>query len=134
MQKIQGKGVSGGIAGGRLYYYRPFSYTISYQRTADVEAERLRLETAQEKAVLQLEQLAADCSDGESGEVFRVHSLLVKDPELTNLIRRVLQEEASTAEYAVWKGGELFAGQISKFICKWCIRYCCRFGNKYPNP
>lgn len=114
MQRIQGKGVSGGIAEGKLYYYRPFSYTISYQRVADVETERLRLETAQEKAALQLEKLAADCETGETGDLFRVHGLLVKDPELTASIMDILEKESSSAEYAVWKGGELYAGRISE--------------------
>lgn len=112
MQKIQGKGVSDGIAEGRLYFYEKQKNVIPFQKAADPEIEKRRLKQAQEESCMQLEQLAEECGSGDMAELFRVHGMLAADPEFSDRISEVLERETCSAEYAVWLGGETYAQEF----------------------
>ena len=55
---LQGKGVSKGVANGPIYFFQRPSTDIAKLSVADVEAEKARIASAQEKFIFQLEALA----------------------------------------------------------------------------
>ena len=61
MITIQGKGVSGGIAKGKLYFYQRPDTGIVKRTVEDPAAERARLAAAQAASIDQLEALAEKC-------------------------------------------------------------------------
>ena len=84
---MQGRGVSSGIAGGKLHYLREADAPIAKARTGDFAIERERLMAALEQTASQLHELAENarkgagedeqqCGQQEQNAVFHGRSLL----------------------------------------------------------
>ncbi|MBR3866524.1 MAG: phosphoenolpyruvate--protein phosphotransferase, partial [Butyricicoccus sp.] len=80
MITIQGKGVSKGIAKGKLYFYRRPDTEIVKQTVPDLDAEKARLAEAQAASIAQLEALAEKCRAEASEDtvvLFETHAMFV---------------------------------------------------------
>lgn len=112
---MQGKGVSKGVISGALYFFRRHTGEIT-KTAADVDAEKARFAAAQQTAIAQLEALAEKCRE-EAGEetaiLFETHAMFVEDEDFVECIQSAMEEEHTTAEYAVQRAGEQFAAMFA---------------------
>lgn len=112
MKTYQGKGVSAGIAIGRIYVYQEEKQIVSRKTVADTEAELARYEHAKERALIQLRDLY-DKAVGAVGEaqasIFDVHQMMLEDRNYNASIEKLILNEQVNAEYAVAETGAYFA-------------------------
>ena len=116
MITIQGKGVSKGIAKGKLYFYRRPDTEIVKQTVSDLDAEKARLAEAQAASIAQLETLAEKCRAEASEDtvvLFETHAMFVEDEDFVECITSVMEDENCNAEYAVREAGEQFAAMLA---------------------
>ena len=116
MITIQGKGVSKGIAKGKLYFYRRPDTEIVKQTVTDLDAEKARLAEAQAASIAQLEALAEKCRAEASEDtvvLFETHAMFVEDEDFVECITSVMEDETCNAEYAVREAGEQFAAMLA---------------------
>ena len=115
MITMQGKGVSKGVARGRLYFFKRVDNTVTKTVVEDMEAEKARLAEAQQKAMDQLEVLAEKAREeagDESAILFETHAMFVEDDDFVETIQSLMEEEHCNAEYAVSEAGEQFAAMF----------------------
>ncbi|MCD8154835.1 MAG: phosphoenolpyruvate--protein phosphotransferase [Clostridiales bacterium] len=113
---IQGKGVSKGVVGGPLYFFRRFEREVEKQRAEDPETEKNRFAQAQAQSIKQLEDLAGQCrekSGDESAALFETHAMFVEDENYVAAVMKTLEEEQCSAEYAVAQAGKQFAAMFA---------------------
>lgn len=114
MITIQGKGVSGGIAKGRLYFLRRPDAVVPRERRGGLEEELARLTAAQERVTARLQELADRCRDGEQVRaLLETHAMLAEDEDFAACIQNLLAREGCSAEYAAERAGEEFAALFS---------------------
>ncbi len=116
MIKMEGKGVSKGVASGPLYFFRRADTTIEKLAAEDIEAEKARVRAAQDQSIEQLNALADKCreeSGDESAMLFETHAMFVEDDDYVDCINTALEEERCNAEYAVQKAGEQFSAMLA---------------------
>lgn len=112
MQKFSGKSVYGGIAIGRISYFRKEKNRVLKEKIRNQETEILRLEQAREQAMAELKvlyQKALENVGKANAEIFRMHRVILEDPAYLDAIYRIIREENFCAEYAVAVTGEEFA-------------------------
>lgn len=111
MIRLQGKGVSTGVAVGPLYFYRRGGGEIERREVADTAAELERFETARKTAMAQLGQLyekaLAEVGE-ESAQLFEAHQLMLDDLDYIESIQGMV-EGGLNAEAAVADTAEVFA-------------------------
>jgi len=115
MHQFTGIGVSGGIAIGPCWIYKPASVSIDRKTIADPSLEVDRLNKALIEAGHQLEQLheRALINIGEAdAAIFEAHKLFLDDPEFLGAIRASITTEKINAEAAVAETAEGFARQM----------------------
>lgn len=116
MITIQGKGVSRGIARGKIYFYQRPTGTVTKGYIENTEAEKARLTDALEKSVQQLEVLAQKCLE-QAGEdtvsLFETHAMFVEDEDFNECIKSFIEDEHCRAEYAVQEAGKQFAAMFA---------------------
>ncbi len=114
---IRGEGISGGIAGGPLYFRKHNKENAGKIYVRDTGAEKERLDAARERSVSQLDELAARCreeSGDEMASLFETYSMLVEDEGYVKCMNNILETEHCNAEYAVKKAGEQVAEIFSE--------------------
>ncbi len=123
MLRIQGKGISKGLAKGPLYFWKRTKDDIVKGENCDIQWEKQRLLKAQEKTISQLRYLAERCQEQHSEEaaiLFETYAMLIRDEEYLNQIDMNLETERCTAEYAVTQSGEqvaaVFAGMNDAYM------------------
>ena len=105
---IQGRGISGGTAQGRLHCFHRVGAAAAKKPGADPAHEKARLAEAQDKAKEQLGVLTERCrqeAGGEAALVFATHAMLVEDEDYIRRIQALLDQERCCAEYAVLQVG-----------------------------
>ena len=115
MRQFTGIAVSGGIAIGPCWIYKPASVSTSRKPVDDPSLEIDRLEKALLEAGHQLEQLheRALINIGEAdAAIFEAHKLFLDDPEFLGAIRASITAEKINAEAAVAETAEGFAQQM----------------------
>ncbi len=116
MIRLQGKGISAGIAEGPVHFFRHADKRVTKGAAANPAQERERLRRAQDQTIGQLEQMA-ECCRKEAGEesalLFQTHALLVEDEDYVACIHELLEKERCAAEYAVQQTGEAFAEMLA---------------------
>lgn len=104
MDKLQGKSVFGGIAIGKVCYFKPTRVEITDEEVADIDAELSRFQEARENAIKQqndlYEKALAEAGE-ESAEVFSVHAMMLEDDDLVEQITAMIRDEHKNAKYAV---------------------------------
>lgn len=116
MVRLQGKGVSTGVAVGPLYFYRRGGGEVERHEIADTAAEVARFEAARKTAMEQLaalyEKALAEVGE-ESAQLFESHQLMLDDLDYVESIQGMI-EGCLNAEAAVLDTAEIFADMFAQ--------------------
>ena len=112
MITLQGKGVFGGVAIGKISFYNRTGGQIQRRKIDNPEAEIARFEEAKAKAIEQLGELY-DKAVQEVGEgnamIFQVHQMMLDDLDYVEAITNMITTQEINAEYAVGTTGDNFS-------------------------
>lgn len=104
MVTLNGKGVYGAIAFGRISVFKRKEVSVKRIRIEDVAAEKERLESAKEKALDELQEIY-DKALKEVGEanaqIFEIHMMMIDDDDYNESIVSIIENQSVNAEYAV---------------------------------
>jgi len=103
MVTLKGKGVSAGVAVGKLIFVDRTSYVPQRQSVPDAEGEVQRFDNACAKAAEQLNILADEMVakiGEEHAALFGVHAMMAEDSDFQDPIRKLIREQKINAEYA----------------------------------
>ena len=112
MITLSGKGVYGAIAFGRISVFKRKEASVKRTRINDVEAEKVRLETAKKKAVEELQEIynKALREVGEANaQIFEIHMMMIDDDDYNDSIVSIIENQSVNAEYAVAVTADNFA-------------------------
>ena len=113
MVTLNGKSVCGGVAIGKVAFYRRGdSGVVKRYHVQDAAAERARFEQAKAKAGAQLQALYEKAL-GEVGEanatIFEIHQMMLEDQDYCDSIANIIDTQQVNAEYAVAQTANNFA-------------------------
>ena len=112
MITLSGKSVFGGVAIGKIAFYKRQEKQIRRYRVEDTEAEVARFEDAQETAIAQLGKLYDKAMEdvGEANAaIFEVHQMMLMDLDYVDSIKNIITTQEVNAEYAVATTGDNFS-------------------------
>ena len=112
MTIITGKGVSNGIAFGKLHVLQADKPKITQKKVDNIEQEQNRLQAALTAALQQLQalfELAQKEVGEEEAAIFEVHQMMLEDDDYLDSIRGIITEQSANAEYAVSVTSDNFA-------------------------
>lgn len=116
MLALQGKGVCGGVAIGRLAVLARRQAVAERRQITDTEGEAARFHAARQKAIGQLTELYQKAL-GEVGEenaaIFEIHQLMLEDLDYIEAIENLIRGEKVNAEYAVQTTAANFAAAFA---------------------
>ena len=116
MITLEGKGVSAGIAKGRIRFLKRNTLLVEKRFTDDVEKEIARFHEARNIAQSQLDRLYATMA-GKIGEenalLFDIHSMMLEDSDYTDPVLAIIKNEKTCAEYAVHTAGSRLAMEFA---------------------
>ena len=116
MITLSGKSVFGGIAIGKIAFYKRNEIQIKRSRVEDTEQEVKRFEAAKEKAVSQLQELHDKALDdvGETNAmIFEIHQMMLEDLDYVESIVNIITSQEVNAEYAVATTADNFAATFA---------------------
>lgn len=105
----QGKGVSGGIAIGRLAYVDRRRDILPQYSVEDSAAEMERFRTAYAQAVVQLQQLRQKAllrAGKEQSLIFEFHQMMLEDSKFQTVVNDIILNQHMNAEYAVQEAAQ----------------------------
>ena len=112
MRTFMGKGVYGAYTIGRASVYRRRAAMTHRTHVSDVGAEELRLASAKERAIRELDEIY-EKAKGEIGEanaqIFEIHKMMVEDEDYNESILNIIRTQRVNAEFAVSVTGENFS-------------------------
>ncbi|WP_054955523.1 phosphoenolpyruvate--protein phosphotransferase [Paenibacillus dakarensis] len=117
MNNIKGIAASAGIAIARAFTLEHPDYTVTHQKTDDVNGEISKLDAALEKSRAELEAIKERTRQelGEKkAEIFESHLLILDDPELINPVRDKISDESVTAAHAMNETATQFIEMFEK--------------------
>ena len=112
MITLEGKSVFGGVAIGKIQFYKRNEITIKRTRVEDVEAEVERFQNAQAKTLELLKGLYEKALEdvGEANAmIFEAHQLMLEDPDYVESIENIIRTQDVNAEYAIGATADNFA-------------------------
>jgi phosphotransferase system enzyme I (PtsI) len=116
MVVLQGKSVFGGVAIGKLLFFKKATGQIKRYKVDEPEAELVRLEQARQKVMKQLVALY-DKALAEVGEanamIIQVHQMMLEDIDYLESIKNIIVTQNVNAEYAVGVTGDNFSQMFS---------------------
>lgn len=115
MITLTGKSVFGGVAIGKIAFYKRNEITIKRTHVDDIEGEVKRFETAKEKAVAQLQELYNKAMEdvGESNAmIFEIHQMMLEDLDYVESIVNIITTQEVNAEYAIGTTADNFAAMF----------------------
>ena len=104
MITISGKSVFGGVAIGKIMFYKRSEKSIKRTRVDDVDAEWQRFQDAKNIAVSQLKGLydkALEDVGGTNAMIFEIHQMMLEDLDYLESIENIIRTQAVNAEFAV---------------------------------
>lgn len=116
MRTLQGKGVFGGIAIGRVQLFQRQDAAVKRVHISDVSAEQERYAAAKSKTLKQLAALyeKAVREVGESGaQIFEIHQMMLEDEDYNDSVSGIIETQQVNAEYAVAVTADNFAVMFS---------------------
>lgn len=116
MITLAGKSVFGGIAIGKITFYKRNEITIKRSHVADTEAEVRRFEQAKEQALVELQELheKALVDVGEANAlIFEIHQMMLEDLDYVESIVNIITTQEVNAEYAVGTTADNFAAMFA---------------------
>ena len=109
---LKGKSVFGGIAIGRLAFYKRTKQQIIREHVKDIAAEIKRLNAAKEVAMNALrdlyEKAVLDVGE-ENAMIFEIHKMMLDDDDYMESIAHIITTQEVNAEYAVSTTADNFA-------------------------
>lgn len=117
MKRVQGIGVSGGIAIGPLVLLNQGGTGARKETVEDVTAEFMRLDTARKETIRELDEIyhrSLKLVGDENSSIFQIHSMMLEDEDFLAEIREKIENERVNAEYAVWEIGKLFSERFAQ--------------------
>ena len=112
MITLEGKSVFGGVAIGKIQFYKRNEITINRTRVEDVEAEVERFQNAKAKTLELLKGLYEKALEdvGEANAmIFEAHQLMLEDPDYVESIENIIRTQDVNAEYAIGATADNFA-------------------------
>ena len=112
MITLEGKSVFGGVAIGKIQFYKRNEITIKRTRVEDVEAEVERFRNAKAKTLELLKGLYEKALEdvGEANAmIFEAHQLMLEDPDYVESIENIIRTQDVNAEYAIGVTADNFA-------------------------
>ena len=112
MITISGKSVFGGVAIGKIIFYKRNQKVIKRSHVDDVDAEWSRFQEAKEKAVSQLSELHDKALEdvGEANAmIFEIHQMMLEDLDYLESIENIIRTQQVNAEFAVATTADNFA-------------------------
>ena len=112
MITLEGKSVFGGVAIGKIQFYKRNEITIKRTRMEDVEAEVERFRNAKAKTLELLKGLYEKALEdvGEANAmIFEAHQLMLEDPDYVESIENIIRTQDVNAEYAIGATADNFA-------------------------
>ena len=112
MITLEGKSVFGGVAIGKIQFYKRNEITIKRTRVEDVEAEVERFQNAKAKTLELLKGLYEKALEdvGEANAmIFEAHQLMLEDPDYVESIENIIRTQDVNAEYAIGVTADNFA-------------------------
>lgn len=112
MITLEGKSVFGGVAIGKIQFYKRNEITIKRTRVEDVEAEVERFQNAKAKTLELLKGLYEKALEdvGEANAmIFEAHQLMLEDPDYVESIENIIHTQDVNAEYAIGATADNFA-------------------------
>lgn len=116
MTEIQGKGVYGAVAVGKIKFLKKQEQTVSRRKISDISMEKERYTSAREKCDKVLEQLYEKALKqvGESGaQIFDIHRMMLEDEDYNDSVFEIIENQQVNAEYAVAITSDNFAAIFS---------------------
>jgi phosphotransferase system enzyme I (PtsI) len=113
---LRGKGVSGGIAKGRLTFLKRKNLSVEKKPVEDASKEVDRFNSARLTASLQLDELSkqtADAIGGDNALLFEIHRMMLDDADYCGPIIKIIETERVCAEYAVHTAGSRLAREFA---------------------
>ncbi|MDR2658610.1 MAG: phosphoenolpyruvate--protein phosphotransferase [Spirochaetaceae bacterium] len=117
MITLQGKGVSRGIASGRIVFFERSNFTVEKKLVTDVVGEVERFKAACITASSQLSDLAAKIAEkvgSENAKLFEIHRMMLEDSDYTDPIIKLIESQRVCAEYAVMEAGGRLAQDFAE--------------------
>ena len=112
---LQGKGVSGGVAIGRVRLVRPAAVDVARTAVDDIAAEWARYEAARGQTIEELERLyewSQDRVGRKDAQIFSVHAMIAEDADFNEAVWQEIHNH-SNAEYAVLQAAEAFSASFA---------------------
>ncbi len=113
---ITGKSVYGGIAIGKISFFKKEETSIKKKHIDKIEPELHRFFEAKKRTKIQLEELykKAVVEVGETNAaIFEIHSMMLEDEDFNNSIINIINSQRVNAEYAVAQTSENFSKMFS---------------------
>ena len=117
MTELKGKGVYGGVAFGKIYFYNKKDEKVVRKHIDDPEKEIKRFQNAKNKAIEQLGNLyeKALVEVGETNAmIFQIHQMMLEDLDYLDSIENLIRNEKLNSEYAVAITSDNFAQMFSQ--------------------
>ena len=116
MLTYHGKSVYGGIAIGKLKFWKKNTDEIKCDRNNDPDSEFLRFKTALNEAKGQLDVLqekAVKEVGEENAAIFEIHKLMLEDKDYIDSVENIICNQELNAEYAISVTSETFAAMFA---------------------
>lgn len=101
---LTGKSVFGGVAIGKLSFYKRAEKVIKRQHVEETESEIARFHKAKETAIVQLKELYEKAMEdvGEANAmIFEIHQMMLDDLDYLESIENIIKTQEVNAEFAV---------------------------------
>jgi phosphotransferase system enzyme I (PtsI) len=109
---LSGKGVYGGIAIGKISFFRRNGVQVRRYSITHIDEELKRFAYAKEITIKQLEDLYEKAlrDIGESGaQIFEIHRMMLEDDDYNDSVMNTIRTERVNTEYAVFTTSENFS-------------------------
>lgn len=116
MTIINGKGVYGAIAIGKISVFKRRDTTVKRTHIDDKEAEKARIAAAKAASVEQLQTIYEKAlrEVGEANaQIFEIHMMMIDDDDYNESINSIIDTQSVNAEYAVAVTADNFAEMFS---------------------
>lgn len=117
MAEFIGKGVSDGVAKGKLMLYKAPDNEIAKTTVTNTEAQIKRLENARQNALVELRQVykkAQALMSDDYADIFKAHVLMLENDDLCNAISQMIAADKVSADYATYTTAQKLKATLKK--------------------
>lgn len=113
---LEGKSICGGLAIGKIRFWRKKELSIACEKIADADAEIMRYERARKTALEQVGKLyekALKEAGRVQARIFEAYQVMLQDEEYHASVKHMIANQSINAEYAVAATGDNFAAMFA---------------------